>query len=372
MFKILKLGELEPMSIGAFKKIISKVDFFPIYQRYGNIWGIEKKKLLIDTIINGFDIPKFYFNYFIEKDNLLNSNNAIYAVIDGKQRLQIILDFLDDKFGLDKEFVFYENPDYNLKNLYFSELSVSHSSIASIIENYILDIVYIVTDEEDKLEDLFLRLNGGYALTNAERRNAIGGFLNKNIREIVEDHVFFTNKLKFKNPRYQYQDLLTKLLFVEYKNELVSLTNSSLEKFVREMAIESDDKIELLNRTRYKLNFLSEIFQDNDNLLKGKGIIPVYYYFIFRQNFGPVLFRMFFEQFEILRIQNRSLSDDQQKSILIDFDRLNQQGVHRDKSLKERYEVLRRYFEEFLITGVINLETSINTNDLDILDEDDL
>jgi hypothetical protein len=66
MFKILRIGELEPLSIKDFQKISDRVDFSPIYQRYGNIWSPEKKRLLIDTIINGFDIPKFYFNYFIE------------------------------------------------------------------------------------------------------------------------------------------------------------------------------------------------------------------------------------------------------------------------------------------------------------------
>src|SRR6478609_2455587 len=101
MFKILKIGELEPLSIRAFQKIADRVDFAPIYQRYGNIWSPEKKRLLIDTIINGFDIPKFYFNYFVEQNNILNPTKAIYAVIDGKQRLQIILDFLNDKLALD-------------------------------------------------------------------------------------------------------------------------------------------------------------------------------------------------------------------------------------------------------------------------------
>ena len=44
MFKILKLGEMEPLSIGTFHKIHDKIDFFPIYQRYGGIWSNERKK----------------------------------------------------------------------------------------------------------------------------------------------------------------------------------------------------------------------------------------------------------------------------------------------------------------------------------------
>lgn len=370
MFKILKIGELEPLSIKAFQKIADRVDFAPIYQRYGNIWSPEKKKLLIDTIINGFDIPKFYFNYFVEENNILNPTKAIYAVIDGKQRLQVILDFMNDKFALDNEFVFYEMSEYDIRGLRFSQIAQQHSYIASIIENYILDIVYVVTDEEDKLEELFLRLNGGSALTNAEKRNAIGGFLNRQIREIVEHHVFFLNKLRFKNPRYQYQDLLTRLVFIEDNNALLSLTNSALDRFVRDKANETAEITSLIERTTNSLNLFGDIFQDKDILLKGKGIIPVYYFFITRHTPNPQTTRTFLEQFENIRLENRSLPEEEQKPILIDFDRRNQQGVHRDKSLKERLDVLIRYYEKYLMDGHITIRTSIVTDDIQ-LDEDD-
>lgn len=366
MFKILRIGELEPLSIKDFQKISDRVDFSPIYQRYGNIWSPEKKRLLIDTIINGFDIPKFYFNYFIEENNLLNPKKAIYAVIDGKQRLQVILDFLNDRFVLDSEFVFYENPSYNLKGLKFSQIAQIHSDIASIIENYILDIIYVITDEEDKLEELFLRLNGGSALTNAEKRNAIGGFLNRNVREIVESHSFFSNKVRFKNPRYQHQDLLTRLLFIEENNALLSLTNSSLDKFVRANSVENDEINLVLQRTNSALDILQNMFQDNDILLKGKGIIPVYYFFVTRHTPDIVTFRDFLEQFENIRLENRNGEEENQKSILIDFDRHNQQGVHRDKSLKERLNVLTRYYEKYLSDGQITIATSIVTDDIEI------
>lgn len=370
MFKILKIGELEPLSIRAFKKIVGRIDFSPIYQRYGNIWSLEKKKLLIDSIINGFDIPKFYFNYFVEENNLLNPSNAVYAVIDGKQRLQTILDFLDNKFALDGEFVLYEKPDSNLKNLKFFEIAQQYPYISDVIENYILDIVYVVTDEEDKLEELFLRLNGGNALTNAEKRNAIGGYLNRRIREITETHNFFINRLRFKNPRYQYQDLLTKLLFLESNNALLSLTNVELSDFVRKRSAESADTNLIIERAIDTLDILCNIFQDKDILLRAKGIIPVYYFFI-NQNGKQNISRVFFEQFDGIRSENRILPEIEQKPILIEFDRKNQQGAHREKSMKERYDVITRYYQKFTQDGIIRVDTSIITEDIELDNEED-
>lgn len=372
MFKILKLGEMEPLSVGTFHKIYEKIDFFPIYQRYGGIWSTDRKRLLIDTIINGFDIPKFYFNYFVEANNILNPKGYSYAVIDGKQRLQTILDYLNDKFSLSDNFVFYEDSNLNLSNLRFSELSSRHPTIASSIEEFILDIVYVVTDEEDKLEELFLRLNGGYALTNAEKRNAIGGHLNRVIREIVENHNFFQQKIRFKNPRYQYQDLLTRILFVESNNELVSLTNSVLDAFVRTNQNDSQRCNDLINKTISELDKFVDVFEDKDPLLRGKGIIPVYYFFISRFNPELANLRDFIEQFEQIRTENRSLPDDEQVSILIEFDRWNQQGVHREKSLNERLEIINRFYSKFQNDGQINIGTNVFLNDLELDDEDDL
>jgi hypothetical protein len=371
MFKILKLGEMEPLSIGTFHKIHDKIDFFPIYQRYGGIWSNERKKLLIDTIINGFDIPKFYFNYFIEENNILNPKGYSYAVIDGKQRLQTILDFMNNKFGLSDNFVFYENENINLSGLRFNELAQRHSNIASRIEEYILDIVYVITDEEDKLEELFLRLNGGYALTNAEKRNAIGGHLNRAIREVVEQHEFFQQKIRFKNPRYQYQDLLTRILFIESSNQLLSLTNTVLDQFIRDNQNDSADCRDLIAKTVSELDKFVSVFEDKDPLLRGKGIIPVYYFFLSRNNPDLGSFRNFIEQFEQIRSENRSLPEEEQVSILIEFDRWNQQGVHREKSLIERLEIIDRYYARFHSDGQVSIRTNVHLADLEIDNEDD-
>jgi len=369
MFKIIKNDEFEAVSIKSIRKIENKIDFSPIYQRYGNIWSIEKKKLLIDTILNGFDIPKFYFNYFIELNNVLNPNEYLYAVIDGKQRLEAVLEFLSDKFTLDSEFIYYNNPSVDLKKLNFSEIAYRFPEISSVIENYILDVVYIITDEEDKLEELFLRLNGGNALTNAEKRNAIGGYLNVKIREIVGGSNFFLDKLRFKNPRYQYQDLLIKLIFIEANNSLVSLTNSSLERFVRLNINQSNIIDTVIFNTLSVLRILVNVFHDKDVLLKGKGIIPVYYYFISRYNPELSSVRDFLEKFENLRDENRK--NENPNPLLIDFDRRNQQGVYQDKSLNERFEILVRYYKLFLVDNQLTLRNLPSTDDIELEDDDE-
>jgi len=357
MYKIFAINELGKQTISKLYEIRDKIDFSPYYQRFGGIWQVEKKKLLIDTIINEFDIPKFYFNYFIESNNPLNINNSLYAVIDGKQRLQSIFDFIDNKYSLDKSCKIIEN-NVSLENYNFEKLNLTYPSVAKRILDCVLDIVFIVTDEDDRLEEMFLRLNGGIALTNAEKRNAINSYLNRKIREIISENIFFTRKVKFKNPRFQYNDLLTKLLFIEYNNHLINLGNKELEEFLRTNAQQTDDVDTLVNNTLNILDIFNNIFSDSDNLLKGKGIIPVYYQFIkSKHNESFEILKTFLNEFENIRIENRLL--DIPNPILQEFDFFNQQGVHVEKSLIFRFDVINQFYNYFLEHG--SLERSLNT-----------
>jgi hypothetical protein len=364
MFKIYRVGELENYTVRDILELKDKIDFVPIYQRYSNIWDIYKQKLLIDTILNEFDIPKFYFNYFPDSNNPLNRNNKLYAVIDGKQRLEAILNFIEGRFNIDRGFKYLVNSNVNLEGLFYNQIAESYPEIISKFFSFPLDIVFVATDEEDLLEELFLRLNGGEALTNAEKRNAIGGELNKIIRNIVETNHFFTQKLKFRNPRYQHQDLLTKIAFIEQNNALVTLGNPQLNEFVRSNKTKTNELETLIATIEEKMEEVSNVFYDDDHLLKGKGVIPVYYYFITRNHPDPVLFRDFLFQFENLRIENRRMGEYDANSELIEYDRHNQQAVHTERSLNGRFTILLRYFDMFVRTGSL-VNNRLGTANLD-------
>jgi uncharacterized protein with ParB-like and HNH nuclease domain len=66
----------------------------PEYQRQSDIWNLEKRQLLIDSIINGYDIPKLYFHKY-PRPKKIRGNHYTYAIIDGKQRLESIWKFID-------------------------------------------------------------------------------------------------------------------------------------------------------------------------------------------------------------------------------------------------------------------------------------
>ena len=45
----------------------------PEYQRMGDVWTLDKRQLLIDTILNDFDMPKLYFHELAEPRKLADA-----------------------------------------------------------------------------------------------------------------------------------------------------------------------------------------------------------------------------------------------------------------------------------------------------------
>src|SRR4051812_11220577 len=100
----------------------------PPYQRAGDIWPLDKRQLLIDSLLNNFDIPKFYFHDFYPAKEV-EGTDFRYAIIDGKQRMSAIWDFLDNKFPLASDAKLINSPEIDIANLTYAELGQEHPKL---------------------------------------------------------------------------------------------------------------------------------------------------------------------------------------------------------------------------------------------------
>lgn len=271
------------------------IDMNPPYQRKGEVWGRWKRAHLIDSIINEYDIPKFYVADFYANSSekalkIMNRSRKGYAIIDGKQRLGAIFDFFQDQLKLNPSFVLDEEPGLKLGGLSYSEIRRSFPQIASRIDRFEPTVMNVVSDDELKIKELFVRLNSGEAATSAERRNAMGGPAPSIARELV-DHPFFRRKISFGVKRMQEYQLAMKLLLLEFKGALVDTKAKNLDDFVAE-AKKWDDKrlensleaiVDPYNAARDRvydvLETLTREFRDNDKQLSKSSEIPIYYWF---------------------------------------------------------------------------------------------
>ena len=99
-----KVEEMEAHTLTWWRNRRSQIDMDPPYQRRGRLWSLTDKAYLIDSILNGFDVPKLYVADFTWGNSPLNKKKLSYAIIDGKQRLEAIFDFFDGSLVLNKDF----------------------------------------------------------------------------------------------------------------------------------------------------------------------------------------------------------------------------------------------------------------------------
>lgn len=345
-----------------------KIDKSPEYQRFGKLWSKEKKQLLIDSIINGYDIPKIYFHYLASSSRELNQSGKLLAIIDGKQRIEAVDDFLMNELRISQNFTYLKDDQIDLKGLNFSQIEDHFPWIADDLLNYQFDFVFIETDERERIDELFLRLNEGVPLNNSERRKSYGGYLVQYSLRKVQELDFFTNKVSFSNKRLEHFDLYTKLVLIESSEDLKSFTKTTLDRLIKENKFQSQEIDDSLNRLDNNLNLLTNYFYDRDELLRSKSVVPLYYNFLLKKRNNQEVQKLdFLRKFHELRKVNRKeLPYDQVNQIMIEFDRLTQQGANQKRSLEKRLLMLDRFYERFTELGQIETDTKISTAGLDL------
>lgn len=348
---ILRISPHKPMTLIWWSKNRDQIDFNPPYQRRGRLWSSADKAYLIDSIINGFDVPKLYLADFQFGQSKLNTARLPYAIIDGKQRLEAVFDFFDNNLTLRADFKYRKNIDLKLSGLSLKDLKNSYPSVADDFENASLDIMSVFAEQEDDIHDIFVRLNRSKPLTGAEVRNAIVGPVPEVIRTLAS-HDFFLENIRFGVSRAGDLNAAAKVLFFEYENAMMPTKKTNLDEFANEKDI-NKDKLELASRRVIDtLDVMAEVFIPKDTLLASAGIFPVYYWFIRGIRPGAHGFvREFLVWFENARRENRERQKLQRGSDLnpnlARFDTLNR-STNDQQSHLGRVDILDKIFLEWL------------------------
>jgi uncharacterized protein with ParB-like and HNH nuclease domain len=143
----------------------------PDWQR-GDVWDKPKKQSLIDSILRGWKLPKFYF---------VKTSEDQFLVEDGQQRLLAIFEFCSNELPLAAESVKqYGGPLYR-------DLT---PRIADSFDDFEIDYDVIEGATDEELKELFQRLQAGLPLTSSEKLNAVHSKLRDYCRN-VSKHAFF-------------------------------------------------------------------------------------------------------------------------------------------------------------------------------------
>lgn len=242
---------------------LNKYDYEPDYQRKGNVWSGEKQAFLIDSLFKNYPIPPIFLHAEVDSA----TGKTIYHVIDGKQRLNSIVKFINDKIHLPENFGDDKYGDESLNGLKFSEIS-SESPFKRNFWKYSIPIEYVDTEDKDIVNRIFDRLNrNGEPLNYQELRNAkySNSVFMKTVKELTQLD-FWSTRLSnvVEATRMEDDEFISELLFTIYEGTidagpktLDSFYDVWVERFER-----NPDSIEDLKQVFYT----TTAFLDNLNI----------------------------------------------------------------------------------------------------------
>lgn len=231
------------------EQLILDVDF----QRR-KVWEPKQKSELIESILMGLPLPIFYFK---------QQTNSDYVVVDGKQRLSTLFDYLNNEFALKNLNIL---PFLNGKR--FKDLEGEYGIYQSQLEDYqVYSHVILPPTPDVILFDIFDRVNrGGTKLNKQEIRNALyHGRGLETIDEITRTETFErATRIKYKKDvRMKGSYLITRFiafymffnnLLVDYDysgdlDQLIEITlknmNNSSDEFLNDLKRISIDCLQL-------------------------------------------------------------------------------------------------------------------------------
>lgn len=257
----------------------------PIYQRESGVWSKERKQLFIDSLINGFDVPKIYLNKVDYSEEIDGEEKLIrYEVIDGKQRIESIEEFLNDSYPLSDTFHLIDDEDsVGSGGLFYSELVSNNPEVVYKLLHYSFDIVVLDHQQEDFVDEFFIRLNGGEPLNAQEKRNACSCDLRTRVKKISSTDKF-VKKCLVPRSRYKNDELVAKFFSIaDQFGELGKITDIKKNRLDRlyerskNNELTSESLVLIESRVKETLTLLYRVFGTPDPLIRSVGNVVVYF-----------------------------------------------------------------------------------------------
>lgn len=287
------------------KSRIDKINPAPQYQRT-SVWQLPKKRLLIDSMLRGYDLPKFYLRA------TPNDPMYEYEVTDGQQRIRAISEFMNEdglKYALDKALI----KGINTNNRYYADLA----ELKDEFDNYELNIAIIEETTPEEIRSLFARLQMGSQLNQVELRHAMASNVGSAIFSVVENHPFFKN-CKIANSRYKHQDYLDHVITIAYNSGKADVKAKNIEKLYKDLADATADTFQdYMKKSNRVLSWMDEINALQKGIFKSKWTFVDTFWLLYK-NCDSIAYidnDEFVEQFKIF--ERKRLANHKNPDILI-------------------------------------------------------
>lgn len=242
-----------------------KINFEHISQR-SFVWEKTRKTNLIESMILSYPIPQIFARRIVNEEN--KKSNNIYFILDGKQRLSTVKEFLNDEFALSKlPSVTYFDDELNeevtldISNKKFSELP---EGLKDLLNTVTFNIVYFdnLTKEEEKL--LFRKLNNGKPLSTKSRTLASA----KDIEILLDigNHELFKQMLSDKARQNKNQAVIVAKVLTMLSNDVenISFASKDFNPQIETMEVSDGEKLDLIRVFNYIVGVHDELKENQE------------------------------------------------------------------------------------------------------------
>lgn len=247
----------------ALDKIYKRRDRYeiPEWQR-GEVWNSERKQQLIDSILRGWKLPKFYFVKWDDED---------YEVVDGQQRLTAVYEFFANELPLSEEsLAMFGGP-------YYKDLK---QKVSDAFDDFEIEFDEIEDASEKELKQFFQRLQQGLPLTSSEKLNSVHSKL-RDFAHILVKHPFFKKSVAAANTRLAHFDVAAKCAAIEIEGIGTGVRFEDLKAIFEAQSTFSSSSA-VAKRINSALDFLAKAFPTKEQSLKNRTVIQSLVTFVCR------------------------------------------------------------------------------------------
>ena len=240
-----------------------------VIQRQSGQWDGDKlkKSLLTHSILANYPIPPLYC-----LKEPVNDKDYSYSVLDGKQRLTTIFDYIDGKYALDEETpgVIIDDVTYGLGNKYFTDLDIE---CQQELLRFKFTIYGFEDADDDLIEEIFFRLNNSTPLSKPQKSMALTGVQNAAFIKSILSDKFFSEICKFSTLQRRKSDdmctLLQSMMLLDnryYGYEYSSLSANEVMNYAA--YIKNNYSDEQKERLYDIIDYLEKAFPEQEKMLK--------------------------------------------------------------------------------------------------------
>lgn len=338
----MQIQAAKPIPLSTIRVNKDKIQLRPSFQR-GLVWDKERRQMLVDSILKEKYIPEVLFG---------QSENQDFdeAVIDGQQRINTVLDFMDNKIKVKIGTVIDDN---DVGDLTFDDLP---EKLQERVKAYTFNVVRINGTKEE-VEDMFIRLQGGVALNKVETRHSIGGKIKSFVKEMLQ-HPFFADSVGVttkNNKRLKFYEVAEQICLLEVKGITTDIKHKNISELYNEY---NQDGIpqEVRDKIMDKLDFLNNAFAGSSKTLLAKKVNIINVYLVAtefmadnnKHNDYASEFANWYKAFDENRTLQKKMNPMDRNRIYDEYFQYAAAGTGSKESLQGRKQVLIKSWEQWL------------------------